>query len=105
MSDNDFEKTINEDFKQDQILEKLVLKKRKQNEHLREKAIKSLFYLTISNGEKIVNEKINFDIKDNAKKTALDYAFKHSDINILRLFLDFFYEIRENKKRKQINLV
>ncbi len=56
--------------------------------------------ITISNGEKIVNEKINFDIKDNAKKTALDYAFKHSDTNILRLFLDFFYEIKENKKRK-----
>ncbi|WP_265025248.1 ankyrin repeat domain-containing protein [Wolbachia endosymbiont (group B) of Pammene fasciana] len=100
MSDNDFEKTINEDFKQGQFLKKLVLEKRKQNEHLREKAIKALFYLTISTGEKTLNEKINFDIKDNAKKTALDYAFKHGDTNILRLFLDFFYEIRENKKRK-----
>lgn len=100
MSDNDFEKTINEDFKQGQFLKKLILEKRKQNEHLREKAIKALFYLTISTGEKTVNKKINFDIKDNAKKTALDYAFKHGDTNILRLFLDFFYEIRENKKRK-----
>ncbi|MGX9892439.1 hypothetical protein [Wolbachia endosymbiont of Protocalliphora sialia] len=100
MSDNDFEKTINEDFKQGQFLKKLVLEKRKQNERLREKAIKALFYLTISTGEKTVNKKINFDIKDNAKKTALDYAFKHGDTNILRLFLDFFYEIRENKKRK-----
>lgn len=100
MSDNDFEKTINEDFKQGQFLKKLVLEKRKQNEHLRKKAIKALFYLTISTGEKTVNKKINFDIKDNAKKTALDYAFKHGNTNILRLFLDFFYEIRENKKRK-----
>nr|WP_245609333.1 hypothetical protein [Wolbachia endosymbiont of Trichogramma pretiosum] len=99
-SDNDFEKTINEDFKQGQFLKKLVLEKRKQNEHLSEKAIKALFYLIISTGEKTVNKKINFNIKDNVKKTALGYAFKHGDTNILRLFLDFFYEIRENKKRK-----
>ncbi|MFP3023950.1 MAG: ankyrin repeat domain-containing protein [Wolbachia sp.] len=70
---NDFARILDEDFKQGQFLKKLVLKKRKQNEHLREKAIKALFYLTISNGEKIVSKKIDFDIKDNAKKT---YPFR-----------------------------
>ncbi|WP_264376068.1 ankyrin repeat domain-containing protein [Wolbachia endosymbiont (group B) of Sphaerophoria taeniata] len=104
MSDNDFEKTINEDFKQGQFLKKLVLEKRKQNEHLREKAIKALFYLTISTGEKTVNKRINFDIKDNAKKTALDYAFKYNDINILRLFLDALYETKENGEREHNKL-
>ncbi|WP_353288148.1 ankyrin repeat domain-containing protein [Wolbachia endosymbiont (group B) of Gerris lacustris] len=42
---NDFTRILDEDFKQGQFLKKLVLKKRKQNEHLREKAIKALFYL------------------------------------------------------------
>lgn len=97
---NDFARILDEDFKQGQFLKKLVLKKRKQNEHLREKAIKALFYLTISNGEKIVSKKIDFDIKDNAKKTALDYAFKYNDTNILRLFLDALYETKENRERE-----
>lgn len=81
-------------------MKNLVLEKRKQNEPLREKANKALLYLTISNREKIVNKKLNFDIKDNKGKTSLDYALKHSDENILRLFLDAFYEIKEDRKRE-----
>lgn len=100
MSDNDFEKTINEDFKQDQFLKKLILEKRKQNEHLREKAIKALLYLTTINKGQIINKKINFDIKDNKGKTFLKYALEYKNISILKLFLDPFYEIRENLKRE-----
>uniref|UniRef100_A0A3B0IWG2 Phosphocholine transferase AnkX n=1 Tax=Wolbachia endosymbiont of Aleurodicus dispersus TaxID=1288877 RepID=A0A3B0IWG2_9RICK len=100
MSDNDFEKTINEDFKQDQFLKKLILEKRKQNEHLREKAIKALLYLTTINRGQIINEKINFDIKDNKGKTFLKYSLEYKNISILKLFLDPFYEIRENLKRE-----
>ncbi|UYC23445.1 ankyrin repeat domain-containing protein [Wolbachia endosymbiont of Aedes aegypti] len=100
MNDNDFARIVNEDFKQDQFLKSLVLEKRKQNEHLREKATKALLYPRISNGKKIVNKKLNFDIKDNEGKTSLDYALEHSDENILRLFLDAFYEIKEDRKRK-----
>ncbi len=71
MHDNDFERILDEDFKQGQFLKKLVLEKRKQNEHLREKAIKALLYLTTINRGKIINKKINFDIKDNKGKTFL----------------------------------
>ncbi|WP_353274461.1 ankyrin repeat domain-containing protein [Wolbachia endosymbiont (group B) of Hofmannophila pseudospretella] len=100
INDNDFARIVDEDFKQDQFLKNLVLEKRKQNEHLREKATKALLYPRISNRKKIVNKKLNFDIKDNEGKTSLDYALEHSDANILRLFLDAFYEIKEDRKRK-----
>ncbi|MGL9757940.1 MAG: ankyrin repeat domain-containing protein [Wolbachia sp.] len=70
INDNDFARIVDEDFKQDQFLKNLVLEKRKQNEHLREKATKALLYPRISNREKIVNKKINFDIKDNEGKTV-----------------------------------
>ncbi len=99
MNDNDFERMINEDFKQDKFLKNLILEKRKRNKHLMEKAVSALLYLTMDSKEKIVNKKINFDIKDNAGKITLDYALEHN-LNILRLFLDVFYEIREDIKRK-----
>ncbi|WP_264719842.1 ankyrin repeat domain-containing protein [Wolbachia endosymbiont (group B) of Eucosma cana] len=100
MHDNDFERILDEDFKQGQFLKKLVLEKRKQNEHLREKAIKALLYLTTINRGQIINKKINFDIKDNKGKTFLKYAIEYKNISILKLFLDPFYEIRENLKRE-----
>ncbi|MFT4313561.1 MAG: ankyrin repeat domain-containing protein [Wolbachia pipientis] len=99
MNDNDFERMINEDFKQDKFLKNLILEKRKHNKHLMEKAVSALLYLTMDSKEKIVNKKINFDIKDNAGKIILDYAQEHN-LNILRLFLDVFYEIREDIKRR-----
>ncbi|MGL9726400.1 MAG: hypothetical protein ACR5KV_07620 [Wolbachia sp.] len=49
-------------------MKNLILEKRKQNERLRGKAINALFYLIMDNKEKIVNEKIDFDIKDSAEK-------------------------------------
>lgn len=100
MSSNTFEKIMDDDFKQDHFLKSIALKKHKQNKHLREKAINILFYSTMGNKEKIINEKIDFDIKDNAGKTALDYALEHSDTSILRLFLDVFYEIKKNREKK-----
>ncbi|WP_238580371.1 MAG: ankyrin repeat domain-containing protein [Wolbachia endosymbiont of Armadillidium vulgare] len=100
MNDNDFERIVDEDFKQDRFLKSIVLEKRKQNEHFREKAINALFCLTMNDTKKVISEKIDFDIKDNAGKTALDYSFEHSDTSILRLFLDVFYEIKKDRKRK-----
>ncbi|RDD34684.1 ankyrin repeat domain-containing protein [Wolbachia endosymbiont of Cylisticus convexus] len=100
MNGNDFERIVDEDFKQDCFLKSVVLEKRKQNEHFREKAINALFCLTMSGTKKVISEKIDFDIKDNAGKTALDYSLEYSDVSILRLFLDVFYEIKKDRKRK-----
>jgi ankyrin repeat protein len=77
-----------------------ILEKRQQNQHLKKKAIKSLLYVIKESGERIVNNKIDFDIKDNNGKTVLDYVLIDPDITIMQLFLNAFSERKKTLEQE-----
>ncbi|MBV0899807.1 MAG: hypothetical protein KTV77_03560 [Wolbachia endosymbiont of Fragariocoptes setiger] len=53
----------------------IILKRREENKVRKLEAITALMY-KVENERKIVNGKINLDIKDNHGKTVLDYVIK-----------------------------
>ncbi|WP_162297605.1 ankyrin repeat domain-containing protein [Wolbachia endosymbiont of Folsomia candida] len=80
--------------------EYIISEKRQQNQHLKKKVIKSLLYIKKENGEQVVNEEVNFDIKDKGGKTVLDYVLGNPDTNIMQLFLNAFCEKKEKLEQK-----
>ena len=76
----------------------IILQRREENKVRKLEAITALMY-KVENERKVVNGKINLDIKDNHGKTVLDYVIKN-DVDVQKLFLSVLYELKKKSEHK-----